>query len=125
MEREQAKQILGEIQQLTSQPRFRNFVAQAHSRAILRRLGAEPTQWPRYSPVLDEDLLYTAYLLFWQGLQIRGLPDFRVYGDDLIKQGAEILEFLYSEASAQSPERTEQLFSAALGYYIAGHYARA
>jgi len=125
MEREQAEQILVEIQQLTSQQRFRNFVAQAHSRAVLQRLGADSAQWPRYSPDLDERLLYTAYLLFWQGLQIRELPDFQPYGDDLVKQGAEILEFLYFESSARPPERIEQLFSAALGYYIAGHYARA
>lgn len=125
MEREQAEQVLAEIQELTSDSRFRNFVAQAHSRAVLQRLGADPAQWPRYVPVLDENLLYTAHLLFWQGLQLRTLPDFRVHGDDLIQQGAEILEFLYSEADPEVPERVEQLFSAALGYYIAGHYARA
>jgi len=125
MEREYAEQVLAEIQQLISQRRFRNFVAQAHSRVVLQRLGSDPAQWPRYSPELDENLLYTAYLLFWQGLQLRYLPDFRVEGNDLIKQGAEILEFLYSEAVTQTPERTTQLFSAALGYYIAGYYARA
>jgi len=125
MEREQAEQVLAEIQELTSDRRFRNFVAQAHSRAVLQRLGADPAQWPRYAPALDENLLYTAHLLFWQGLQLKTVPDFRFDGDDLIKQGAEILEFLYYEPSLETPEHIEQLFSAALGYYIAGHYARA
>jgi superfamily II DNA/RNA helicase len=125
MEHEQAEQALAEIRDLTSTKVFRNFVAQAHSRAVLQRLGVEPAEWPDYSPTLDENLLYTAHLLFWQGLQFRTLPDFRADGDDLIKQGAEILEFLYAEADPEAPGRIEQLFSAALGYYIAGHYARA
>ena len=125
MEREQAEQVLAEVRQLTVGRRFRNFIAQAHSRAVLQRLGADPAQWPRYSPALDEDLLYTAHLLFWQGLQLRTLSDFRTYGDDLIKQGAEILEFLYSETAPTTADRIDQLFNAALGYYIAGHYARA
>ena len=124
MEYDQAEQILREARELISGQNFRNFVAQAHSRAVLQRLGADPAQWPRYSPELDENLLYTAYFLFWQGLQLKTLPDFRTDGDALIKQGAEILEFLYSEAVTQQPERIEQLFSAALGYYISGYYAR-
>ncbi|GIK37993.1 MAG: hypothetical protein BroJett011_18260 [Chloroflexota bacterium] len=127
MEHEQAERILAAMRQLTTEGRFRNFAAQAHSRAVLQRLGVDPVQWPNYTPTLDENLLYTAHLLFWQGLQLRELPDFRPDGDELIKQGAEILEFLYSEAvDTQAPvERIDQLVNAALGYYIAGHYARA
>jgi superfamily II DNA/RNA helicase len=125
MEPEQAERVLAETQSLISERRFRNFVAQAHSRAVLQHLEADPNEWPRYSPVLDENLLYTAHLLFWQGLQLRALPAFRVQGDGLVTQGSEIIEFLYSEAGSEDVEKTEQLFSAALGYYIAGHYARA
>ena len=126
MDRNQAERILAESQELTSGSRFRNFVAQAHSRAILQYHKADPAQWPDYTiPDLDEDLLSTAHLLFWQGMQLKTSPDFHSYGDDLIKRGAEILEFLYSEAEPKAPEQIDQLFNAALGYYIAGHYARA
>ena len=125
MDREVAQQIIAETQGLTSGRLFRNFVAQAHSRAVLQRLGADPAEWPQYSGQLDGNLIYTAHLLFWQGLQLRTLREFRTQGDDLIKQGAEILEFLYSEGNSDRPEHVEQLFNSALGYYIAGHYARA
>lgn len=125
MDRDVAQQIIAETQGLTSGRLFRNFVAQAHSRAVLQRLEADPAEWPQYSRQLDGNLIYTAHLLFWQGLQLRTLTEFRAQGDDLIKQGAEILEFLYSEGDTDRPERVEQLFNSALGYYIAGHYARA
>jgi superfamily II DNA/RNA helicase len=125
MDRNQAERILAESQELISNGRFRNFAAQAHSRAILQYLEADPTQWPDYTmPDLDEDLLSTAHLLLWQGMQLRTLPEFHSHGDDLIKRGAEILEFLYSQVKIKAPEHIDQLFNAALGYYIAGHYAR-
>ena len=125
MEPEHAEQVLAETLSLISENRFRNLVAQAHSRAVLQHLETDQDQWPRYSPALDENLLYTAHFLFWQGLQLKTLSDFRIQGDDLIKQGAEIIEFLYSESISKQTEKTEQLFNASLGYYIAGHYARA
>ena len=125
MEYDQAQQIRADIDALISRDLFRNYAAQAHSRAVLQHLRADSLQWPRYSANLDESLLYTAHLLLWQGLQLKSVPDFRSDGDNAIKQGAEILEFLYSEVITPTPEQVEQLFSAALGYYIAGYYARA
>jgi replicative superfamily II helicase len=124
MDLEEANQVLTETHELITAERFRNFVAQAHSRAILQRHGVDPSQWPGYARALDDNLLDTAHLVFWQGLQLRSLPEFRSRGNDLIKQGAEILEFLYSEASSDKPGRLDQLFNAALGYYISGNYAQ-
>ncbi len=124
IEPDTAEQVLTNTQELTATRRFRNFVAQAHSRMILQHHKVDPPLWPGYSPALDDDLLDTAHLIFWQGLQLRSLPNFRARGNDLIKQGAEILEFLYSEASSETPGRFDQLLNAALGYYISGNYAR-
>lgn len=124
MELEEANRVLSETQGLITAHRFRNFVAQAHSRAILQRHGVDPAQWPGYAQDLDDNLFYTAHLIFWQGLQLRSLTEFRPRGNDLIKQGAEILEFLYSEAGFDKPGRLDQLINAALGYYISGNYAQ-
>ena len=116
--RDQAEAILKEN-------RFLNFVAQSHSRDILRLLRVAEEDWPAYTETLDEDLLYTAQTLMYVGLQLTiGLPEDK-HGTAYLVQGAEILEFVYSRSKDDDPERICQLFSAALAYYICGHFARA
>ena len=121
---EEATQIIQEVAGLEGNRLFQNFVAQAHSRYILQRLQAAPETWPLYR-LSDEDLHYTAHYLFWQGLQLKSVPEHCERGDQYIKLGCEILEFLYASLPFGNPDRTEQLFNAAFGYYISGYYARA
>lgn len=121
---EEATQIIQEVAGLEGNRLFQNFVAQAHSRYILQRLQAAPETWPLYR-LSDEDLHYTAHYLFWQGLQLKSVPEHCERGDQYIKLGCEILEFLYASLPFGHPDRTEQLFNAAFGYYISGYYARA
>jgi replicative superfamily II helicase len=121
---EEATQIIQEVADLEGNQRFQKFVAQAHSRSILQSLQAAPETWPKYT-LSDEDLHYTAHYLFWQGLQLKSVPEYRERGDWYIKLGCEILEFLYVSLPPGHPDRTDQLFNAALGYYISGYYARA
>lgn len=121
---EEAIQIIQEVAGLEGDQRFQSFVAQAHSRSILQRLQAAPETWPKYT-LSDEDLHYTAHYLFWQGLQLKSVPEYSERGDRYIKLGCEILEFLYASLPLGYPDRTEQLFNAAFGYYISGYYARA
>ena len=121
---EEAVAIIRDVETLEANRHFRNFVAQAHSRSILRRLQAPAETWPGYT-LSDEDLYFTAYYLLWQGLQLKPIPEHSRRADQYIKQACEVLEFLYASLPAGHPERTEGLFSAALGYYISGYYARA
>jgi len=121
---EEAKQIIQEVEDLEVNWLFQNFVAQAHSRSVLQRLHAAPETWPDYK-ISDENLHYTAHYLFWQGLQLKSIPGYRERGDWYIKLGCEILEFLYASLPSGHSDRTDQLFNAALGYYISGYYARA
>jgi superfamily II DNA/RNA helicase len=123
-ETEELRQIIHEVESLERSRLFQNLVAQAHSRSILQRLQAAPETWPRYVQ-FDEDLHYTAHYLFWQGLQLRSVPEHHALGDQYIKLGSEILEFLYASLPLGHPDCTEQLFNAAFGYYISGYYARA
>jgi len=125
MNSESPGQILVSVQQLLGNPIYRNRVAQAHSRYVLQRLGANKQNWPRYDEELDDKLHYTAHYLLWHGLQLKATDGQEPTGDELIKQGAEILEYLYARSDIRGPDETRQLFNAALGYYIAGHYARA
>ncbi len=124
MDQQQADQIIAEAESLIATRQFRNLVAQSHSRSVLRRFGTDTTQWPNYTSTLDQNLLYAAHMLFWQGLKLRDTTDFHSRGNELIKQGSEILEFLYSEMDLNAPDCLENLFNAALGYYISGYYAR-
>lgn len=124
MDQQQADQIIAEAESLIATRQFRNLVAQSHSRSVLRRFGTDTAQWPNYTSTLDQNLLYAAHMLFWQGLKLRDTTDFHSRGNELIKQGSEILEFLYSEMDLNAPDCLENLFNAALGYYISGYYAR-
>lgn len=120
-----ATQIIKDIAAIHEDYEFRNFVAQAHSRSILRGLGAPASEWPSYSRNVDETLHYTAHYLLEQGLRLKESKLDNDKADGYIREGAEILEFLYATAPMDHPEQTEELFNAALGYYIAGYYARA
>jgi len=117
--------VLESLQSLANNRKFQNFVSQAYSRSILRQLQANPKDWPSYTGTLDNDLHYTAYFLFWQGLTLKDVKLYQSKADDFIKEGAQILEFLYASASKENVERVEQIFNSALGYYISGFYARA
>lgn len=122
---ETALQIVRQTDELLVSSIFRNFVAQSHSRYVLERMNADSSEWPSYSLTLSTNLLYIGHLLLWQGLRLREAVDWRDKSSQYLKQGAEILEFVFAKADAPSPERLEQLFTAALGYYIAGYSARA
>ena len=116
---------LKSLQDLANNRKFQNFVSQAYSRSVLRQLRANPRDWPSYTNTLDNDLHYTAYFLFWQGLILKESEAYKVEADNYIKEGAQILEFLYAAASKENVERVEQIFNSALRYYISGYYARA
>jgi hypothetical protein len=90
----------------------------------LQDLGVSSDAWPRYT-LSEEDLHHTAHYLFWQGLELKSLAQYQEQGNAYILRGCEILEFLYQAQPVGYPERTTQLFNAALGYYISGYYARA
>jgi len=90
----------------------------------LQGLGVSPDAWPRYT-LSEEDLHHTAHYLFWQGLELKSLAQYQEQGNAYILRGCEVLEFLYQAQPVGYPERTTQLFNAALGYYISGYYARA
>nr|MBC8232239.1 DEAD/DEAH box helicase [bacterium] len=120
-----AKQIIKDVTATQEDDDFQNYVAQAHSRSILRGLDAPASEWPSYSRDVDETLHYTAHYLLEQGLRLKESKLYNDKADDYIREGAEILEFLYATASINHHDRTEELFNAALGYYIAGYYARA
>jgi superfamily II DNA/RNA helicase len=115
-------QILAELEAVTQNQRFQNFVAQTHSREILERLRVPQEAWPRYT-VSDDDLHYTSHFLLWQGLQLKLDPNYQDAADEYIKQGCEILEFLYNQAAVGTADRIDQIFNAAIGYYISGYYA--
>ncbi len=125
MNPDQAKAIAQQTDALLASPLLRNWVAQAHSRNVLERMQSNPADWPPYTTNLNSNLLYLAHLLFWSGLRIRDVDGFRQIADEYIRQGSEILEFVYSASDLGSPERTEQILTASLGYYISGFTARA
>jgi superfamily II DNA/RNA helicase len=116
--REQAEAILAE-------GRFQHFVAQSHSRDVLRHLRVPEGEWPAYTATLDEDLVYGAQTLLYLGLRLKHEVAEPSEADTYLTRGAEILEYVHARADDSDPERVCQLFTAALAYYMAGHFARA
>lgn len=112
-------------QDLLQAGRFQNFAAQSHSRAVLRYLGTPPDEWPAYTGTLDEDLAYTAQYLLYLGMRMKEQPETESSADANLTLGAELLEHIYGRADDEDPERITQLFTAALAYYMSGHFARA
>jgi hypothetical protein len=47
------------------------------------------------------------------------------FSDGDLKSAAQILEEYYLTAPLDTPSRTEELYTAALAYYLSGHYPRA
>lgn len=111
--------------ELLASGRFQNFLAQSHSRDVLRYLGTLPEDWPSYTSSLDEELVFTAQYLLYLGIKLKASPDTESRGDSNLTLGAEILEHVYARADDDDPERACQLFTAALAYYMSGHFARA
>lgn len=105
--------------------RFQNFAAQSHSRDVLRQMHIPEAEWPAYTPAIDEDLVYAAQTLLYVGLRLKRADAGSADADIYLTRGAEILEYVYARADDGDPERVCQLFSAALAYYMAGHFARA
>lgn len=120
---ETPEQILNDLRTLAGNQLFQNFIAQSHSREVLQRLRVGQDAWPPYTP-FDEDLHYTAHYMLWQGLQLKSYVDHQLSANEYIKQACEILEFLYGQEEDRTPDRVDQIFNAALGYYISGYYAR-
>lgn len=119
---EEAAQINSAVGQLRENPRFQNIVAQTQSRYVLQDLQVSSNRWPNYT-IQDQQVDEFAHYLLWQGLQLKEFDTTLAEGNSTIKQGCELLEFLYSEQE-ESIEKLHQLFNAALGYYISGYYAR-
>jgi len=113
-------------EELLATGRFQNYIAQCHSRDVMRSMRTPEADWPQYTANLDEDLVYTAQYLLYIGMNLISSADYLVRGQECLTLGAEIIEHVYAGAvGSDDPERVTQLFTAALAYYMAGHFARA
>src|SRR5437762_290928 len=122
---ESADQLRDLAEAILREDRFRNFVAQSHSRDVLRQLRVPEDGWPEYTVSLDDDLAYAPQTLLYIGLILKSDDASPMEGNTYLTIGAEVLEYVYARANDDDPERVCQLFSAALAYYMAGHFARA
>lgn len=118
--------LVSRSEELLTEGRFQNYVAQCHSRDVLRSMETPEVDWPRYTLNLDEDLVYAAQHLLYVGMNLIRSSQTHDKGTECLTLGAEILEHIYAGVvGSEDPERVTQLFSAALAYYMAGHFARA
>lgn len=80
---------------------------------------------PRFSPDLPNQAYEKAHdylLLGLKHLYTEG-RDWRT--DAILEMAGQLLEKLYLEVPSNPPDRTRELYNAALAYYLSGHYARA
>jgi replicative superfamily II helicase len=98
--------------------------AQAHARAILMGLRAPKSDWPSFQEGLDAQLYYAAHYQIWKALQLLEARQHEETAKEGLAKGAEALEFLYHDLGSDPIVRDEELYKAALAYYISGHSAR-
>src|SRR3954452_23995648 len=96
MPSESVESLLERYDELLATGRFQNFMAQCHSRDVLRSLRSPEGDWPDYTATLDEDLVYTAQYLLYIGLKLRASVDSSAKADECLTLGAEILEHVYA-----------------------------
>ena len=102
-----------------------NVLAQAQARAILKRTGTPPEEWPNFDRRLESRVYHIAHRLLWGSLELLEAEEFEDEARRCLTIGAEALEFLYSDAAMPAALRTEELLRASFGYYIGDHSARA
>ncbi|MDL1871193.1 DEAD/DEAH box helicase [Deltaproteobacteria bacterium PRO3] len=117
------QQLSQQMETLLRDGTRRNLHAQAHARAILKQLGTPEREWPAFSPVLDERLMYFANASMVMALDLVDAPMYQDLATELLTQGAEAIEFLcvVGRFKACIPD---ELLKAATAYHIAGHHAR-
>src|SRR5688572_10288527 len=110
------------LDRFSASPAIANLYAQAHARAIMRRLGTPPDEWPAYRPDLDARLRDAAYYEIWTALDLLDSGEGLEESARHLVSGAEALEFL--RAGIDSQTYADETLTATLAYYISGHHAR-
>ena len=104
---------------------YLNLYARIHARAIHRYRGTPQDQRPRiseHSAVEGRDL---AHYLIVGALRYLLENEADDSSDITLRNAAQILEKLYIDEPSDFPARTEELYTTALAYYLAGYYPRA
>jgi len=98
--------------------------AQAHARNILNSRNVPDADLPDFDENLDEKLLIVSQNMIWKSLQLVEDPKYQNEAKKYMSKGAEILEFLYKDNIREGNQGIEEIFKAAMAYYISGYYAR-
>lgn len=106
-------------------PMYDNLYARIHARAVHRHRQTPDEQRPRITESVAEQGYELAYDHILSGLKYLAEGEANEYSDKTLRNAAQILEKLYWNESSNLAERTNELETAALAYYLAGYYARA
>lgn len=117
------EQLASDLRTVLEERGFLNLHAQAHARTLLNQLGTPVVQWPRFTPSLDERLLYGAHLMLVRGMEFSDDDTYADLSRDLLLRGAESLEFIAELPQTRLSQFDERL-NAAIGYHVAGYHAR-
>lgn len=124
MNTDSAETLKGASEYLTG-PRYIDLYAKTHALDIHQFRRTPENLRPHISEQLPKrayDIAYDCILLALKFFEEEEAdPD----TDVVLQHAAQLLEKLYLNKPADTPQRTETLHTAALAYYLAGHYARA
>ena len=115
----------GEVSEHMTGPRYIDLYAKVHAFDIHESRGTPDELRPRISRLSltrAHDLAYERIVLALKYFE-EGYANEET--DKELQHAAQLLEKLYLNRSVDDPHRTKELHTAALSYYLAGHYARA
>lgn len=105
-------------------PESRRLQAQAHTRSIFQSRRVPPEAQPAFTPNLVQRTYQQAYDYLRVGMEYLSEETATSVTDELFQTAGELLEKLYFNAPVEYHGRERELYTAALCYYLSGHYAR-
>ena len=115
-----ARKVIGDLRQ----PFLANLFAQADAKFILKEVGEDQSNFPGFSPLLDERATYAAYALLGAGCSLVEQAQ-RAEGATALVQGASILGHVYGADGERQPDAGFHQLVCGMALYAAGHYSRA
>lgn len=125
MKNDNPESILKSLEQFSDECKSLKLESQAHARSMLSILTSSEKDWPRFRKDLDRRLYYMSHYLIFESLNLLELETNENEAKLYLKNGAEVLEYLYKYRGLDENIKLEVLLKSIFAYYISGNFARA
>jgi superfamily II DNA/RNA helicase len=122
---EDPEYLLNNLKEYSEKYKAMKLESQAHARSILSVLKSNEEDWPLFRKDLDQRLYFMSHYLIFESLNLLEIETYENEAKLYLKDGAEVLEYLYKYPNLNNKIKGEVLLKSIFAYYISGNYARA